>query len=238
MKLLIFQRKNFRRIYFIVLILFIIIPIISAISCRDNFLDLDDDNHLSSWIESIEFTNKTIQEENNITYIKFTIEFEIWNPGPFRIKYQSSSDFIGFPYSITQSGNSTFVLISYSIREKEYGRLFCTSTSINPGIHHFKWTFGMLEFNSTVPDSNPYLPDGNYSFMMGNDQWIKRHKYDINVSNGVLSHSTSEKPLLWGDSTTNFGNPYWYMIGLSFLALFITEWQINIKEGLPEKQIE
>ncbi len=236
MKLLIFRRKNFRRIELTLLILFIIISIFSAMSCRDNFLDLDDDNHLSSWIESIEFTNKTIQEEYNETYIKFTIDFEIWNPGPFRIKYQSSSDFIGFPYSIAQSGNSTFVLISYFIGEKEYGRLYCSSTSIYPGIHHFQWTFGMLDFNGTVPDSNPYLPDENYSFMMGNDQWIKRYKYDINVSNGILSYSASEKPLLWGDSTTNFGNPYWYIIGLSFLILILVEWGINVKKGIPDKQ--
>ena len=238
MKLLIFKRKNFRIIYFTLLILFLVIPIISTMSCKDNLLDLDNDNHLSSWIESIEFTNKIIDEEYNQTYIEFTIDFEIWNPGPFRIKYQSSSGFIRFPSSITQSGNSTFVLKEYSIHEKESGILFCTSTSIFPGIHHFQWTFGWLFFNGSVPDSNPYLPDGNYSFMMGNDQWIKRHNYDINVSNGVLSHSTSEKPLLWGDSTTNLGNPYWYIIGLSFLALFITEWWINVKEGLPEKQIK
>ncbi|MHA1701409.1 MAG: hypothetical protein ACTSWK_03985 [Promethearchaeota archaeon] len=207
-------------------------------SCSDAIVDLDDDNHLSSWIELIEFTNKTIQEESNDTSIKFTIDFEIWNPGPFRIQYQSSGDNIGFPHSITQSGNSNFILTSHYISEKEYARMFCTSTTINPGIHHFQWTFGVLYFNGSVPDSNPYLPDGNYRFVIGDDQWIECHQYDINVSSGILTHSPSQKPLHWGDSTTNLGNPLWYIFGLPFLVLILVEWRINVKEGLPKNQNE
>ena len=236
MKLLIFRRKNFRRIDLTLLILFLIISISSALSCRDTILDLDDDNHLSSWIESIEFTNKTISEEYNYTLIEFTIDFEIWNPGPFRIQLQSTDDSINIPYSITQSGNSTFILKSYGISEGGRARLYCISTTIDPGIHHYHWIAGILEFNGSIPESNPFLPDGDYSFIMGNDQWIKCHQYNITVSNGIISHSPSEKPLLWGDFTVNLGNPLWYLFGLPFLALILSEWWINVKKGIPDKE--
>ncbi len=245
MKLLIFRRKNFRRIEFTLLILFIIISIISAVSCKDNFLDLDDDTHLSSWIESIDFTQKNIWEDNytsNIstfeTSIEFTIDLEIWNPGSFRILHQSGSGAYSFPFSITQSGNSTFILESYGILENDAGIMFCTSTKLTPGINYFHMKGGILNFNGSIPESNPYLPDGNHSFIFGNDQWIECYKYDINVRNGVLSHLPSEKPLLWGESPLNLGNPYWYIIGLPFIVLIIVEWRINVKEGLPKKQNE
>ncbi len=239
MNLLIFRRKNFRRIELTLLILFIIISILSSASCKDNFLDLDDDNHLSSWIESIEFTKKTNWEnyiDSNDTSIEFTIDLEIWNPGPFRILYQSSSGAYSFPFSIIQSGNSTFILESYAILENDAGIMFCTSTKLTPGINHFQMEGGILNFNGSIPDSNPYLPDGNYSFIFGNDRWINSYNYDINVSNGIDSHLSSEKPLLWGESPLNLGNPYWYIIGLPFIVLIIMEWRINVKKGLPLKE--
>ena len=111
----------------------------------------------------------------------------------------------------------------------------CSSYRIYPGIHHYQFTRGLININASVPDSNPYLPDGNYRFIIGDDQWIKCYNYDINVSNGIITHSPSEKPLLWGESTINLGNPLWYLYGFLFLALFITEWRINVKKGIPDK---
>ena len=239
MKLLIFRRKKFRRIDLTLIILFIIISLVSNYSGHLNFLDLDDDNHLSAWIESIEFTNKTNWDDfidSNETSVEFSIDFEIWNPGPFRIQYPTNIGSFCFPYSITQSGNSTFFLKSYGIFEIDVGIMFYTSSKISPGIHHFQLTEGLLNFNGSVPESNPYLPDGDYRFTFGNNQWIRSDNYDVNVSNGIISHSPSEKPLLWGESTTNLGNPHWYLFGLPLLALIITEWVINAKKGLPIKQ--
>jgi len=236
MRLLIFRRKNFRRIDLTLIILFIIISLVSNYSGHLNFLDLDDDNHLSAWIESVEFTKKINWEEYSVTYIEFTIDFEIWNPGPFRIQYPTNIGSFCFPYSITQSGNSTFFLESYGIFEIDVGIMFYTSSKISPGIHHFQLKEGVLNFNGSVPESNPYLPDGDYRFTFGNNQWIRSDNYDVNVSNGIISHSPSEKPLLWGESTINLGNPHWYLFGLPLLALIITEWVINAKKGLPIKQ--
>ena len=94
----------------------------------------------------------------------------------------------------------------------------------------------MLNFNGSIPESNPYLPDGDYRFTIGNEQWIGSDNYDINVSNGIDSHLPSEKPLLWDESTINLGNPLWYLFGLPLIVSIITEWVINVKKGLPIKE--
>jgi len=114
--------------------------------------------------------------------------------------------------------------------------MFCTSSKLSSGIHHFQWTGGILNFNGSIPESNPYLPDGDYRFIIGTDQWIENDNYDVNVSNGIISHLPSEKPPLWGESTINLGNPYYYLFGLPLLVLIITEWVINVKKGLPIKE--
>jgi len=239
MKLLIFRRKNFRLIDLTLVILFFIILFVSSSSSNDIFLDLDDDTQLSAWIESIEFTRKTNWEElidSNDTSIEFTIDLEIRNPGPFRILYQAGSGAHGFPYSITQSGNSTFILESYGIMENDVGMMWNVPSTVSPGINHFHWIGGLLNFNGSIPESNPYLPDGDYRFTIGNEQWIGSDNYDINVSNGIDSHLPSEKPPLWNESTINLGNPLWYLFGLPLLASIITEWVINVKKGLPIKE--
>lgn len=235
MKLLIFRRKNFKIIYLSLLILFIIISI-STFSGSDIILDLDDDTNLSSWIESVEFSQQDVKPDY-WTSTEFTIDLEIRNPGPFRISFQSLTGAIGFPYAITQSGNSSHILESYTIMRNDGGTMMASPTTISPGINHYQWE-GVLWFNCTFSDSNPYLPDGNYNFIFGNDQWIERHQYDINVSSGILSHFPSEKPISWKDTAINLGNPYWYLIGLPFIILIIMEWRTNVKEGLPTKQNE
>lgn len=235
MKLQIFQRKTFRIIYISLILLFIIISLTSFFSGRDTILDLDDDSQLSSRIESVEFTNKTIYPDDNVTYVRFEIHLEIWNQGPFRIQFQTGTAAFKCSYSITRSGNSTFPLESTFIMGIDAIPLAIMPSQIYPGIHDFQW-WGELIFNGSVPDSNLYLPDGYYSFKMGDDGWINRYNYDVNVSNGIISHFPEEKPALWGDSTVNLGNPYWYIVSLTFLTSFLIEWRINVKEGLPKKQ--
>jgi hypothetical protein len=228
MKFPLFRRKKFRQIYFI------LAGIIVAGSFLGLFLpvffDFDNDSNLCSWIEEVSFTQKW---EDNIdeawyTTIEFYISLEIWNPGVFRIKTYSGHTALGFDHELV-SDNSSFPIDYYYIQANDVGGLVTSSHRFKPGTREV-FSIGYIDIvgNGTYP--NPFLPDGNYTFVFGNEDWKARFEYNISVELGIETHFPSVKPENWGENPINLGNPYYYILPFIYISLFTTEIILNVKE--------
>jgi len=232
MKFPLFRRKTFRNIYLIILIAILASPFLSFITLVFPF-DMNNDQHFSSWIKSISFSNKESYPEYNITEIHFGMELEVWNPGPFTITIRSGSGALGFPHDFNQTGNSTHIVPDYYLNENDLGVLFPSIHFFRPGIKFLNWT-GSMEVQHNESYSNPYLPDGNYSFIFGGEDWQARYGYEISVVNGSSSYYP-ESPEIWGEGTINLGSPLWYIFGLPLGILFTIEIILNLRDFRNEK---
>ncbi|MBN2155268.1 MAG: hypothetical protein JW776_04445 [Candidatus Lokiarchaeota archaeon] len=231
MKFPLFRRKKFIIAYVIIIALILGSPYIGLLI---PWIDLDNDNHFSSWITDVTFIEKIYGGEYG-SDISFNIELEIWNPGPFRVNFRSSYGGFGFPYTITQLENSTHQIQEYGISQNDAGVLFLSSRSFFPGVHEFNWT-GFISINNSEPYDNQFLPDGFYIFKFGNSQWISQYEYNFSVNSSEMQHFSYPKPENWGEVKLNLGNPYWYILPFVFISLFTAEIILNIREEKNQKQ--
>lgn len=197
-------------------------------ACSDTIFDFDNDNHLASWIKDVSFIEPSKEEIEHLedlgiynrSWVDFRIDFEIWNPGPFVIYYQSSTTAFGLPYTITMNENHNISIESVEIFINDGGGLACSSTLIRPGVYNFSWN-GEINFNNSF--SNITAPTGTYTFKIGNENWIKTYPFTVQITENSENKTISEKPVDWGKGTVYLGNPPLFIwIGTALVAIFLT----------------
>ena len=216
MKIL-WKKREWRNILFILFLIFTPTFCYANLACTDCIFDFDDDNHLASWIKDVIFIEL---RKTNRSWVDFQIDFELWNPGPFVIYYQSSTTALGLPYSIKLEENVNTTIESTDISANDGGGLVCSSTLIRPGVHSFTWN-GTISFNNTFVNNT--APIGKYTFKIGNEKWIKIYPFIVQIDEKFVNKTYTEKPVDWRKRTIYLGNPpltTW--LGLGITSIYLT----------------
>ncbi len=211
----------------IILSILLILGLVTDMSfpfvCMESPTALDQDHRLHTRVAGIIFHNfEVITDYGQVYEVEFTLNVELWNEGPFRNVVYSSMTNFRIPNLFQYSNTSTTQAEIEFLNTKDVGGMMCSQHQVGVGLHTYNFLCYFYIMNYTPPTTTSlYLPDGEYSFLFGDDSWGDRYGYTLESNNGTLTHNPETFPETWGDPRLNLWNPYAYIFGIPLLVVII-----------------
>ena len=199
-----------RFIFLVIFFYFLVLPI----SLGNTFI-LEYSSQMSSRITNFQ----VLDLPSNETNFSFTIDYQIYNSGPFMVycgKSGGGSSDLFLPFTFSSSNVN---LENVSIYDMAGGTLAGGVDRIKPGIHNYTSTYELSDANQV--DYNFTLPDGEYYFTLGKLTWneICGVNFTITAENYTVNY---ELPIeTWDSDVLYLGDPFLFIYGCVFIIILI-----------------
>jgi len=211
-------------------LLVVFLALRSQISFGNTFI-LEFPSNMSSRITDFE----VIGLESNDTQCFFTVDYQVYNSGPFTSysgKPNGGNPILYLPsYFSSPNVNLENILIGNIAGE---GTLSGGVDKIKPGVHDYNTTILIFE-RIDEQNENYTLPDGDYYFLLGKMRWNENCgvNFTITGENYTIDYEMPIEP--WDPNVLNLGDPILVFYGSFSLIILIVPIIYKNLRKLPDQ---